>query len=108
MIILIAKIIVRNVDLIILCIFLIDIDNEEIHLVTDGIITVDQLSDQIPKDAARYHLYSFSHTYEGSTIQSVGQFPHIFFSSIPLNRFIDLKNICFQCLYILCLDIRAL
>ncbi|KAK7588141.1 hypothetical protein V9T40_005386 [Parthenolecanium corni] len=56
----------------------IDIDNEEIHLVTDGIITVDQLSDQIPKDAARYHLYSFSHTYEGSTIQSV-----VFIYSMP-------------------------
>lgn len=49
-----------------------DIENEEIHLVRDDVIPVNKLSEQIPKDNARYHLYSFAHKYEGSTIQSVG------------------------------------
>lgn len=48
-------------------------ENEEIHLVRDGNVPVDKLSEQMPKDAARYHLYSFSHKYEGNTIQSVGK-----------------------------------
>ncbi|XP_065212410.1 twinfilin [Planococcus citri] len=56
----------------------IDIENEEIHLVRDDVIPVDKLSEQIPKDNARYHLYSFSHKYEGSTIQSV-----VFIYSMP-------------------------
>lgn len=48
-------------------------ENEEIHLVTDGVIPVDELNDQIPKNAARYHLYSFPHEYDGNVIQSVGK-----------------------------------
>lgn len=48
-------------------------ENEEIHLVRDDNLTVDKLSEQMPKDAARYHLYSFSHKYDGSMIHSVGE-----------------------------------
>lgn len=58
-----------------------DIENEEIHLVKEGVIPVDKLSEQIPKDNARYHLYSFAHKYEGTTIQSVGTAVWLMFSS---------------------------
>lgn len=62
-----------------------DIENEEIHLVSDGVIPVNKLSEQMPKDSARYHLYSFAHKYEGSTIQSVG---NVFYFSLIQRKLI--------------------
>jgi twinfilin-like protein len=54
--------------------FISDVNEEKIHLADVGNISTDKLSQKIPSDCARYHLYSFNHTHEGGYIETVGMF----------------------------------
>lgn len=56
----------------------IDLNEEKIHLADVGNITTDKLSQKIPSDCARYHLYNFKHTHEGDYLESI-----VFIYSMP-------------------------
>ena len=48
-------------------------DEEKIHLVTTGDISINKLASKVPEDSARYHLFNFKHTHEGDYMESVGK-----------------------------------
>ena len=52
----------------------IDIEEEKIHLVTAGEVSLDKLPTKVPSDSARYHLYNFKHTHEGDFMECIGNF----------------------------------
>ncbi|KAJ9593277.1 hypothetical protein L9F63_015152 [Diploptera punctata] len=56
----------------------IDINEEKIHLADAGNVSVDKLSQKVPSDCARYHLYNFKHTHEGDYLETV-----VFIYSMP-------------------------
>ncbi|KAG1698542.1 Twinfilin-1 [Nymphon striatum] len=57
----------------------IDLDNEKVILeCTREDISVEGMNKMVPKDHARYHLFAFSHTFEGDFIRSIGKFPQPF------------------------------
>lgn len=56
----------------------IDLDEEKIHLVSSGDVSVDKLPSKIPADSARYHLFNFKHTHEGDYLESI-----VFIYSMP-------------------------
>ncbi|KAE8745495.1 hypothetical protein FOCC_FOCC007875 [Frankliniella occidentalis] len=56
----------------------IDLDEERIHLVSSGNVSLDKLPSKVPSDSARYHLFNFKHTHEGDYIESV-----VFIYSMP-------------------------
>ncbi|XP_051163190.1 twinfilin isoform X1 [Leptopilina boulardi] len=56
----------------------IDIDEEKIHLVTAGDVSLDKLPTKVPSDSARYHLFSFKHTHEGDYMECI-----VFIYSMP-------------------------
>uniref|UniRef100_A0A1B0D7D3 Uncharacterized protein n=1 Tax=Phlebotomus papatasi TaxID=29031 RepID=A0A1B0D7D3_PHLPP len=58
--------------------FKLDTVQEEIHLVKATNVDVSGLSQMIPKDQARYHLFLFKHTHEGDYLESF-----VFIYSMP-------------------------
>jgi twinfilin-like protein len=54
-----------------------DLNEEKIHLADAGNVSTDKLSQKIPLDCARYHLYNFKHTHEGDYLETVGMFRHL-------------------------------
>lgn len=50
----------------------IDMEEEKIHLVMAGEVSLDKLPTKVPADAARYHLYNFKHTHEGDYMECIG------------------------------------
>ncbi|CAD6237554.1 GSCOCG00002373001-RA-CDS [Cotesia congregata] len=56
----------------------IDLDEEKIHLVMTGDVSLDKLPTKVPADAARYHLYNFKHTHEGDYTEAI-----VFIYSMP-------------------------
>ncbi|KAG7299563.1 hypothetical protein JYU34_016537 [Plutella xylostella] len=58
--------------------FKIDLEEERIHLSKASKISLLDLPQQVPSDVARYHLYIFSHVYEGDHMDSV-----VFIYSMP-------------------------
>lgn len=55
-----------------------DMDEEEIHLVTAENINLEKLPSKVPESNARYHLYRFKHTHEGDYMEDV-----VFIYSMP-------------------------
>lgn len=58
--------------------FKIDLDKEEINLSKAANIELTSLPEQVPTDAARYHIYIFKHTHEGDYTESI-----VFIYSMP-------------------------
>ncbi|GLV34172.1 twinfilin [Carabus blaptoides fortunei] len=58
--------------------FKIDIEEEKIHLVNAGHVSLDKLPSQVPNDCARYHLFKFKHTHEGDYLENI-----VFIYSMP-------------------------
>ncbi|OXU23064.1 twinfilin isoform X2 [Nasonia vitripennis] len=56
----------------------IDTEEEKIHLVMAGEVSLDKLPTKVPSDSARYHLYNFKHTHEGDYIEAI-----VFIYSMP-------------------------
>ncbi|XP_014206719.1 twinfilin isoform X2 [Copidosoma floridanum] len=56
----------------------IDLEEEKIHLVTAGDVSLDKLPTKVPSDSARYHLYNFKHTHEGDYMECI-----VFIYSMP-------------------------
>ncbi|XP_033221562.1 twinfilin isoform X2 [Belonocnema kinseyi] len=56
----------------------IDIEEEKIHLVMAGEVSLDKLPTKVPSDSARYHLYNFKHTHEGDYMECI-----VFIYSMP-------------------------
>ncbi|XP_049788723.1 twinfilin [Schistocerca nitens] len=56
----------------------IDLDEEKIHLASAGNVPVAKLSQKVPTDSARYHLYNFKHTHEGDYMETI-----VFIYSMP-------------------------
>ncbi|XP_065347245.1 twinfilin [Cloeon dipterum] len=56
----------------------IDLEKEEIHLDDTNTLSVAQLPNQVPTDAARYHIFNFKHTHEGDYMES-----NVFIYSMP-------------------------
>lgn len=60
-------------SLIIYCFCCEDLDEERIHLVSCGEVSLDKLPSKVPTDSARYHLFNFKHTHEGDYMESIGK-----------------------------------
>ncbi|XP_034824592.1 twinfilin [Maniola hyperantus] len=58
--------------------FKIDLEEEKICQSKAAVISLTELPAQVPSDAARYHLYIFTHTHEGDHMESI-----VFIYSMP-------------------------
>lgn len=58
--------------------YLVDIEEEKIHLVSAENFPIEKLPSKIPSDSARYHLYKFKHTHEGDYMENI-----VFIYSMP-------------------------
>lgn len=69
--------------------FVLDIEEEKIHLVSAENISLDKLPSKVPTDSGRYHLYKFKHTHEGDYMENIGRF-------IILSKDLFIAQICFS------------
>ena len=53
----------------------VDLEKETINLAGSDTTPASALSGHVPTDQARYHLYVFSHQYEGDVFHSLGEWP---------------------------------
>ena len=58
--------------------FHIELDKEEIHITKAATIDVNKLSEQVPRDHARFHIFLFKHSYDGDWLES-----YVFIYSMP-------------------------
>ena len=49
-----------------------DLEKEDIMLVTAENISVEKLSSKVPESNARYHLFKFKYTHEGDYMEDIG------------------------------------
>lgn len=88
----------------------IDMEEEKIHLVMAGEVSLDKLPTKVPADSARYHLYNFKHTHEGDYMECIGKNLLPVWYRMYLLFFYKLFLMVvyfFQSSYTVCLDIAA-
>lgn len=85
--------------------FNLDLDEELIHLVTAGNVSLDKLPSKVPTDSARYHVFNFKHTHEGDYMENLGK-SMFYYEYYFLKHFFNM--IMFQYLFIQCQDIIVL